>query len=98
MIEINIITTDIESAEHIRSTLENEALAIHGFIEKEASVKSPCKWKITALTKAIFFDKILARVLELAPATIVTVYSKPIVNMQWEQADLLLKTSKTALV
>lgn len=96
MTEINIITTDIDSAEHIISILENESLAIHGFIEKESSLKLPCKYKITAQSRAVFFDKILNRVLELAPNKVVTVYSKPIVNMQWSQADILLNTSKSA--
>jgi hypothetical protein len=96
MTEINIITTDINSAEHIVSILENEALMIHGFIEKESSHRLPSKWKITAQTRAIFFDLILAKVKEIAPTQVLTVYSKPIVNMQWQQADLLLKTTKSA--
>ena len=96
MTEINIITTDLDSAEHIISTLENETLAIHGFIEKESSFRLPSKWKITAQTRAVFFEKILARVQEIAPSKVLTVYSKPIVNMQWSQVDLLLKTSKSA--
>lgn len=96
MTEMNIITTDLDSAEQIISILENESLAIHGFIEKESSFRLPAKWKITAQTRAVFFDKILARIQEIAPTTVLTVYSKPIVNMQWSQADLLLNPSKSA--
>lgn len=96
MTEMNIITTNLASAEHIVSVLENEALAIHGFIEKESSNRIPPKWKITAQSRAVFFDRILERVLEVEPNSVVTVYSKPIVNMQWSQTDSLLRPTKSA--
>ncbi len=96
MTEINIITSDIQSAELVVSVLENESLLLHSFIQKEATRNLPVKWKISGQTRAILFDKILEKISVLIPENLVTIYSKPIVNMQWEKADLLLKTIKSA--
>ena len=86
MTELNIITSDIESAELVVSVLENESLLLHSFIQKEATRNLPIKWKISGQTRAILFDKILERITALIPDHLITIYSKPIVNMQWEKS------------
>ena len=92
MTEINIITTDFESAKQIRDALESEALIINSFIAQEATKDS--KFKITAQSRAVFFEKIKDHVMEISQDRVIAIYSKPIVNMQWEQADFLEKPVK----
>lgn len=94
MVEIKVITNDLGAAKKVSKELEENRLALNPFILKEGTGGS--NYILFAQTRASLFGIVMAEVKSLIAGNLVSIYSTPIVNMEWEQIDSLLKKNKTA--
>lgn len=99
MILIHIVTESKQQADEITEFLINEKLILNAFItedlfhrkktgEEISNVKSVL---IMGKTKALLFNTIDELLREKYPNNMPTLFSIPIVHMDWEQADELVK-------
>ena len=97
MILVHIITESHDQAKEIALKLLSEKLIVSAtLIEKTTNyssengvIEETCNTLVLGKTKAMLFDSIDRLLRELYPADMPVLYSIPIVNMDWEQAELL---------
>lgn len=96
MVEIKVITRSLDAAKIVSESLLESRLAIKPFILKEGVEGSDVNYILFAQTRASLFGDVMLEVKSLIGDSLISIYSTPIVNMDWEQIDTLLKKNKTA--
>ncbi|WP_020531790.1 hypothetical protein [Flexithrix dorotheae] len=99
MILIHIITNDYDQAAEVADYLANEKLILNAVMLEVSGRKriTGKKYKpidqilVMGKTKALLFNTIDKMLRELYPENMPVLYSIPIVNMDWEQANELVK-------
>ncbi len=99
MILIHIITDSQQQADEISELLINEKLILSAFITEEIIHRKKVNDVVTSFknilltgkTKALLFNSIDELLREKYPNNMPTLFSVPIVHMDWEQADELVK-------
>lgn len=100
MILLHIITTVDDQAFEISDLLIEEKLILEAVVfnsvvvrEKgqDGKFKSINKTMIMGKTKSLLFEYIDKKLREKYPNRMPILYSVPIVNMDWEQSDMLIK-------
>ncbi len=103
MVLLHVITNDTNQTDEIVDQLITQKLLLSGITIEDVNVKkmghegniiSEKQSLIMGTTKALLFNKIDAFLRDKYPDNVPTVYSIPIVNMDWEQADQLVKETK----
>lgn len=97
MILLRISTANEEAIEKAAHLLLSESLAIDLNLKRHAQritlekgkLKSEPLFILTGKTKALLFSVIEKRFRELFGNTMPELYSLPIVNMEWQQAEVL---------
>ena len=97
MVLLHIVTHSTAQAREIASLLTEEKLVLNALIQPNVSwigKGMPARageeeTLVMAQTKGLLFDKIDRRLRGLYKQNMPVLYSVPIVNMDWEQADLL---------
>lgn len=98
MVLLHIVTDHVNQAKEIAKVLTEEKLAIRALIQPNVSLMDKELPEgageehtlVMAQTKGLLFEKIDQRLRELYKNRMPVLYSVPIVNMDWEQADLLV--------
>ena len=101
MVLIHVLTKDSTQASAVTEVLIKEDLVLNvvrrspvELTEKDASgqLTSTSRTFLMAQTKALLFNKIDQRLRELYGDDMPALYSVPIVNMDWEQANQLVES------
>lgn len=96
MIEVKIITKDVNSAQKVLKSLKDGELAINGFITKETVEILNPKFILIAQSRASLFNDVLIDVKNCIGEGLIAIYSTPIVNIEWQRVDKLLKKNISA--
>jgi len=99
MILIHIVTDSKQQADEVSELLINEKLILSAFITEEIIHRKKVNDVVTSFknilltgkTKALLFNSIDELLREKYPNNMPTLFSVPIVHMDWEQADELVK-------
>ncbi|WP_299443305.1 hypothetical protein [uncultured Aquimarina sp.] len=100
MILIHIITDNEDRAIEIADFLNKEKLILNSMILEKVSIRERLKngtsqstdrILIMGKTKALLFNTIDKKLREKYSGNMPILYSLPIINMDWEQADELIK-------
>lgn len=100
MIQLNIVCHSTDQADEIIKVLLQDHLAINVFklegitpavLQKNKVVYQPGRIMIIGQTKALLFNNIDQMIRKKYSKNMPLVYSLAIVNMDWEQADLLVQ-------
>lgn len=99
MILIHIVTDNKQQADEISELLINEKLILSAFVTEEIihkkkvneTITSEKNILITGKTKALLFNAIDEFLRDKYPNNMPTLFSVPIVHMDWEQANELVK-------
>ena len=94
MIELVLVLKNVKEARGIAETLLDEKLIVSPFIQESLSLKNNSEVKLTALTRAFLYKEIDDFV--KLNYNNVLMYSKPIIDMDFTNAQILLKTTKEA--
>ena len=101
MILLQIVAKNEELADEISKILIDHKLIIDAALspikvlqKKDDNCFKNSRVLITARTKALLFQKIDILIREHFGHNMPTVYSVPIVHMDWEQAEVLLKETE----
>ena len=94
MIELVLVLENVIEARGIAEKLLTEKLIVSPFIQESLSFKNDSEVKLTALTRAFLYKEIDDFV--KLNYNNVLMYSKPIIDMDFANAQILLKTIKAA--
>ena len=101
MVLLHMIADTVEQANEIAKVLTEEKLVLSaliqpgGRLQTQGSEKVESRTLILAQTKGLLFNAIDEKLRKMYPKEMPVLYSVPIVNMDWEQADVLVaKTAK----
>ena len=94
MIELVLVLENVKEARGIAEKLLTEKLIVSPFIQESLSFKNDSEVKLTALTRAFLYKEIDDFV--KLNYNNVLMYSKPIIDMDFTNAQILLKTTKEA--
>ena len=94
MIELVLVLENVKEARGIAEKLLTEKLIVSPFIQESLSFKNDSEVKLTALTRAFLYKEIDDFV--KLNYNNVLMYSKPIIDMDFANAQILLKTIKAA--
>ena len=102
MILVHILTSDEQQGEEIADFLVEERLVVDAFItrgtkrmrDEAGNVISEPQMLIRGKTKALLFNTIDQSLQEKYGAKIPTIYSVPIVHMDWDQSEELKEQTK----
>lgn len=101
MVLLHMIADTVEQADEIAEVLTEEKLVLSALIQPGGRMKTQGRAEaedrtlILAQTKGLLFNAIDERLRKMYPEQMPVLYSVPIVNMDWEQADVLVaKTAK----
>ena len=97
MVLLHIVTHNVKQAREVAVLLTEEKLALNALIQPGISMVGKGLPKgtgeeqtlVMAQTKGLLFDTIDKRLRGLYKDRMPILYSVPIINMDWEQADLL---------
>ena len=102
MILIQIITNERKRAFEIADFLIEQKLLLDAVIDENVIVREKdesaqfhtvTKTRLMGKTKALLFEYIDKKLQEMYPNDMPTLYSVPIVHMDWEQSDQLIKNT-----
>ena len=96
MVLLHIVTNSVDQAKDVASLLTEEKLVLNALIQPGISVLGKGlpqgggeQTLVMAQTKGLLFDTIDRRLRGLYKERMPVLYSVPILNMDWEQADYL---------
>ena len=96
MIQFVLIIPNKEKTIQVLKQLKSEQLAIDLFAHSEDSSTGK-RVKITGITRAILYPKIEKYLSSLPESNQQILYSLPIVNMDWNNAQLVLANTKMTI-
>ena len=99
MITLKIITPNSDSADKVAEYLLKEKLILEAVIQDKIRTKelinnqiiTSSKVQISALTKALLFEKINSELKEKFSGLVFTIHSMPVVYMDWERQKELVQ-------
>lgn len=99
MILLNVLCSSMQQAHDLAEVLLLEHLWVDAFIGEEGQLMKRRKKetieetrvKVQGMTRAVLYDRVNQRIRELYPYDMPILYAVPIVSMDWEQSEHLLK-------
>lgn len=98
MVLLHIISNDRQQSDEIAHLLVKENLVLSAVTFQPVSVRKKRKngevgesdqTLLIARTKGLLFNTIETHLREIYPTSMPVIYSMPIVNMDWQEADIL---------
>jgi hypothetical protein len=96
MIEIKIVITNVKSVQQIKTALLDKMLVANCYVIKEPQEIINPNFILTGQTRALLFEDVQKEVKALIADDLITIYSTPVVNADWQLLDSKLYKKKSA--
>ncbi|MCI5059142.1 MAG: divalent cation tolerance protein CutA [Flavobacteriales bacterium] len=101
MIQLNIVVSTKEKAKDIITFLLKNQLAtdisispLEQYFQKKEELHCEQRFRVVSKTKSLLFEEIDQQVKSFFDDEIPEIYSTPIVNIDWDQANAMVKVLK----